>query len=388
MVNSIIKLLNEAFSSANKRYYQRRQDERIKEMRAAGFDPSDIVDEVNPNSQSLAKAERDFAKFLDDKNKNEINQGRVSKEIEDIDSLFEQYELKDAEAAASIEAEYQIKAREIGQAKASEWFRSELLNRLDKSIVSDGETWDDELTKDFSNSPITKGDFPDPIGDRRSDMDVSNVPAKPSNSGSNDKVKHLIVAFKKYMNAGREDAGGTNKDAELMAFFDHLIKSGDIDVDEYTLGEAFPNVNREDYSDQQWKVANARAVQRVKNANIPELREILSKIMDRSDDELAELKEDIVIESSSGITVIAAGTKIIIESTGGVRILSIENTDRVINDPGKHLQVCVQYDDGMLKDAMTAAMKIGQKRGYNKSPKFGAPERREDGLVTYFTFTN
>ena len=357
-------------------------------MRAAGFDPSDIVDEVNPNSQSLAKAERDFAKFLDDKKKNEINQGRVSKEIEDIDSLFEQYELKDAEAAASIEAEYQIKAREIGQAKASEWFRSELLNRLDKSIVSDGETWDDELTKDFSNSPITKGDFPDPIGDRRSDMDVSNVPAKPSNSGSNDKVKHLIVAFKKYMNAGREDAGGTNKDAELMAFFDHLIKSGDIDVDEYTLGEAFPNVNREDYSDQQWKVANARAVQRVKNANIPELREILSKIMDRSDDELAELKEDIVIESSSGITVIAAGTKIIIESTGGVRILSIENTDRVINDPGKHLQVCVQYDDGMLKDAMTAAMKVGQKRGYNKSPKFGAPERREGGLVTYFTFTN
>jgi DNA-binding transcriptional MerR regulator len=388
MVNDIIKLLNEAFSSANKRYYQRRQDERIKEMRAAGFDPSGIVDEVNPNSQSLAKAEREFAKFLENEKKNKLNQKDITKNIDDIDTLYDELEAKDPDIAGSVHAEYQIKVKEIGQAKASEWFRSELLKKLDKSIVSGGETWDDEMTKDFSNSPITKGDFPDPIGDRRSNMDVSNVPAKPSNSGSNEKVKHLIIAFKKYMNAGREDAGGTNKDAELMSFFDHLINSGDIDVDAYTLGEAFPNVNREDYSDQQWKVANARAIQRVKNANIPELREILSKIMDRSDDELAELKEDIVIESSSGIVVIAAGTKILIESTGGVRILSIETTDRVINNPGKHLQVCVQYEDGMLKDAMAAAMRVGQKRGYNKSPKFGSPERREDGLVTYFTFTN
>ncbi len=97
-----------------------------------------------------------------------------------------------------------------------------------------------------------------------------------------------------------------------------------------------------------------------------------------------KLIKDLMVESSSGMCVINAGSKIIIEN---VRILSAEETGVVVNSPGRHYQVGVLYDDGALKDAMAAAIRIAKNHGYNKSPKFGMPERREDGLVTYFTFS-
>lgn len=306
-IRKAVKILNEAFSSQHRRFYQRKWDEDRREMLKQGFDPSSYVpDDTNVKTSQVNKAKREFEKFLREKELRDLREQNIEDVIEKVDDLVTQLEKlgKENEVSEIVDAALSMK-HDDPEMGPHLWMYDRLYRLLHP--ISDEDNWetsqekmqlDTEFPEEYPEltSPTGELQYAGTPGSARglfSDLtDEQNI------EHITRRLIHMVKLLQNKLDLSK---------IEISSFLDY------IDIDDYLIELIFPNHRYE-------PIAAGRAIKRIKNADknlMSTIRSSLIEIMKygeykQSSTDFAEsrLLEDLAIITEDGIKFILSGTLI------------------------------------------------------------------------------
>jgi len=290
MIDLISKLLisesrklSEAFSAQNKRAYQREYDRIKDQLISYDLNPDDFVkNDARVTTGEMRKIKNAIQKVQQEK---EL-QARKSAETQDIqdqiDDLYDQLE-----AAGKQDIADELLQQSTGKEDPNSW----LLDQY-KSVLDPEHGWEQRGKDLEAEMPRDMPDV-DKRGHDIADFDVDELPADVEDDSNIRRFKHMTLKIMNLLDISR---------VEMASLMNHL------NIDSHIISNIFPTVRQSKIQN----VAHARAAKKIQNAD-PEvkaaLKNSLSAIMQHG---TYKLGEDIVIMSESGVSLIPAGTKILI----------------------------------------------------------------------------
>jgi hypothetical protein len=299
--------LIEAYDARANRYYQRRWDERRKEMLSAGFDPDDIVNAVKPNTSSVNKAEKLFAKYMAEKDQKKAAEVDATSLIDQIDEyVIKLEEMGYEEQVEHINQLYIKKFKDLNERNRA---MLEAFKELHKMAQEGADNLEISLWEKSIEGKEFKSKYPEDEIEGIAGDDISDtLESEPEEPVKDHKVRRFAHIVKKIKN----DTDMSYQ--EMLAFLDN------IGIDKYLVSKIFGYNNSLDYD----RAALARAKKRIK-ALKPETAAKLRKYLENTlesdnyrstpDDyrmESVKLEEDLIMLTESGPEMIPAGTKLFI----------------------------------------------------------------------------